>query len=86
MIGRNAMFRDIVTYEWPVIYQKNGAVVYYTDYWLVPALIGKIAGYTIGQVTLLLWGALGLTLTALLLFWMLFYLFCYIAFYRLKKR
>ena len=67
MIGRNTMFRDLITYEWPVIYQKNGAVVYYIGYWLVPALIGKIAGYTIGQIALLLWGALGLVLTALLL-------------------
>ena len=67
MIGRNTMFRDLITYEWPVIYQKNGAVVYYTGYWLVPALIGKIAGYTIGQIALLLWGALGLVLTVLLL-------------------
>ena len=67
MFGRNAMFRDLIIYEWPVIYEKTGAVVYYTGYWLVPALIGKVAGYTIGQIALLLWGALGLMLTALLL-------------------
>lgn len=41
---RNAIFRDLVVREWPVIYPKTGyALVYYIGYWLVPAVIGKIS-------------------------------------------
>lgn len=41
---RNAIFRDIVLRDWPVIYPLTGhALVYYIGYWLVPALFGKMA-------------------------------------------
>ncbi|MCR5205812.1 MAG: hypothetical protein K6E47_12215 [Lachnospiraceae bacterium] len=41
---RNAIFRDIVLRDWPVIYPVTGhALVYYIGYWLVPALFGKAA-------------------------------------------
>jgi len=39
---RNAIFRDIVLRDWPVVYPATGhALVYYIGYWLVPALFGK---------------------------------------------
>ncbi len=43
-VYRNAIYRDIVTREWPVIYPATGhALVYYIGFWLVPALFGKMA-------------------------------------------
>ncbi len=41
--ARNAIFRDLIRFDWPVIYpEKNAALVYYIGYWLPPALIGKL--------------------------------------------
>jgi len=41
---RNAIFRDLVLRDWPVMYHKyGGALVYYIGFWLVPAIFGKIA-------------------------------------------
>jgi hypothetical protein len=40
---RNAIYRDIVLRDWPVIYPATGhALVYYIGYWLVPAVFGKL--------------------------------------------
>ena len=40
---RNAIFRDIVVRDWPVIYPATGhALVYYIGYWLFPAVFGKL--------------------------------------------
>lgn len=41
---RNAVFRDLISYEWPVFYDRaNTPMVYYMGYWLFPALFGKLA-------------------------------------------
>ncbi len=41
---RNAVFRDLLTYDWPVFYDKaNTPMVYYMGFWLVPALLGKLS-------------------------------------------
>ena len=41
---RNAVFRDLINFEWPVFYDKaNTPMVYYMGYWLFPALFGKLA-------------------------------------------
>ncbi|MGL4560687.1 MAG: hypothetical protein ACRCV0_00155 [Brevinema sp.] len=68
MYGRNTMFRDLIEFSWPVIYPTNGAVVYYHGHWLVPALLGKIFGYTVGQIAFALWSLLGVSIILLLLF------------------
>ncbi|MBR4145097.1 MAG: hypothetical protein IKU06_06525 [Lachnospiraceae bacterium] len=40
---RNAIYRDIVVRDWPVIYPATGhALVYYIGYWLFPAVFGKL--------------------------------------------
>lgn len=40
---RNALFRDLITHEWPVVYPKNNrALVFYTD----PAPTGAVEGYS----------------------------------------
>ena len=41
---RNAIFRDLILRDWPVLYPKyNGALSYYIGLWLPSALIGKIS-------------------------------------------
>lgn len=61
--ARNAVFRDLIMYDWPVIYPKTGnGLVYYFTFWMIPALVGKIAGWTIANIALLVWSILGVTL------------------------
>ena len=39
---KNAVFRDLINYDWPVFYDRaNTPMVYYAGFWLIPALIGK---------------------------------------------
>jgi hypothetical protein len=77
---RNAIFQDLVTKPWPVVYQIKGfsvdnplegrqtLLVYYLGYWLPSALIGHIFGLKAGGFALYLWTLLGLNLV--------FYYFC----------
>ena len=74
---RNAIYRDLITRPWPVIYADKGtALSYYIGHWLVPAALSKgifkVAGldfaWRAGNIILWLWTTLGLTLVALLLF------------------
>lgn len=61
--ARNAIFRVLVEYEWPVLsFEKDSALVYYIGYWLPAALVGKVFGYTIGSGFLYLWSVLGVCL------------------------
>ena len=74
---RNAVFRDMIFYPWPVLYAaQKSALVYYMAHWLVPAAIAKLflfagaapyAVWGIGNISLLLWGAAGVFLTVLLM-------------------
>lgn len=74
---RNAIFRDIILREWPVIYDKyEGALSYYIALWLPPALIGKLSllinnnselAFRVGNITLLAYSSLGIILLFLLI-------------------
>lgn len=65
---RNAIFRDLINFEWPVIYPDTGnALVYYLMHWIVPALFGKLFGWTGGNIALLIWTYAGLMITYLLI-------------------
>lgn len=65
---RNAVFRDLINFEWPVIYSETGnALVYYIMHWIVPALFGKLFGWTGGNIVLLLWTYIGLMITYILI-------------------
>lgn len=65
--ARNAIFRDLISHAWPVIYKSKGvALVYYIGFWLPPALVGKgiflVSGnldiaFFIGNICLWLWSA-----------------------------
>lgn len=64
--ARNAVFRDLISYDWPVIYKKTGnGLVYYFTFWMIPALIGKVAGWTAGNIALLIWSIWGIILVYL---------------------
>jgi len=70
---RNAIFRDLINKDWPVFYPKSDTFLnYYIGHWLVPAGIAKIfvpisesLAWSIGNIALLLWSAIGVTLTFL---------------------
>ncbi len=75
---RRATLRDLIDYKWPVIYdltkQSNPVVnsvlpdttvgfAYYFSFWMVPAVVGKLAGFAAGNVTMLIWSFIGVLLT-----------------------
>jgi hypothetical protein len=67
---RNAVFHDLITYDWPVIYSspEKGPIqmlVYYVGYWLPAALVGKIFGWQAANFVLFLWTWLGVLLVTL---------------------
>lgn len=60
---RNAVFRDLIDYPWPVIYpETQNALCYYLVFWLVPALVGKVGGWAAANIALLIWGFIGIVL------------------------
>ena len=75
---RNAVFRDLINYKWPIIFNFNDKVssivnyssvgfVYYFSYFLPCALIGKIFGIGVGNVFLNLYSILILFLIIFLI-------------------
>jgi hypothetical protein len=65
---RNAVLRDLITYDWPVAYAapEHGPVrmlVYYVGYWLPAALTGKLLGWKAANAFLFFWTWLGVLLT-----------------------
>lgn len=73
---RNAIFRDLITHPWPVVYEKsNSALSYYFGHWLPVAAIskviywifGEIIAWEFGQNLLWIWTTVGLFLILLLL-------------------
>jgi hypothetical protein len=66
-IIRNAVFRDLIQYHWPVIYPADPnnpvrALVYYIGFWMPAALLGKLAGWNVASLFLFLWTWLGVIL------------------------
>lgn len=64
---RNAIFHDLVAYDWPVVYNSGAALTYYVAFWMFPALIGKLLGLTAGYVAMFLYAAFIMTLVFLLI-------------------
>ena len=76
---RRAILNDLINYKWPIIYdpatqtnpevieilnlQNNQGFVYYFTYWLPAAVVGKLLGFNAGNITLVIWNALGIFLT-----------------------
>ena len=75
---RRAIFNDLINYKWPIIYdpstqtnpevieilnlQGNQGFVYYFTYWLPAAIVGKLFGFTAGNISLILWNSLGIVI------------------------
>ncbi len=74
--ARNAIFRDLIRFDWPVVYgTKNAALVYYIGYWLPAALLGKSTflltgrlpiAWTVGNMALWAWSAVCVFIVLLL--------------------
>lgn len=65
---RNAILRDLIDYTWPVVYPLTGeGLVYYLSYFLIPALAGKLFGWTAANLVLFLWTVIGVCICFLLL-------------------
>src|SRR6266545_7483244 len=67
---RNAVFRDLITNDWPVVYSlpEHGPIkmlVYYVGYWLPAAIAGKLFGWKFANLILFLWTWLGVLLMVL---------------------
>lgn len=67
---RNAVFRDLITYPFPVMYSspEKGPInmlVYYVGYWLPAVFAGKVLGWGVANFVLFLWTWLGVLLTVL---------------------
>jgi len=71
---RNAIFRDLIKYNWPVCYEDNTMLTYYIGIWMVPAMIGKACitilgteylevAFSISNIILLLWVSFGVFLS-----------------------
>lgn len=77
--SRNAIFRDLIDQNWPVIYDfsenpiisntfgETGALVYYFHYWLPSALIGKLSNWMTANYFLFSWSIIGAVLSILLI-------------------
>lgn len=70
---RNAIFRDLINFKWPVYYEQlNCNLTYYIGIWMIPALVGKAMkiiyeplAWQTANIALLLWSAIGVTLSML---------------------
>ncbi|MBP5698124.1 MAG: hypothetical protein J6W96_01175 [Alphaproteobacteria bacterium] len=69
---RNAVFRDLINYDWPVMYDKaNTPMVYYMGFWLLPAALAKITflfsqnsdlAFWLGNIYLYIYAVIGVML------------------------
>lgn len=74
--SRNALFRDLITHNWPVKYSSDGGnLCYYVAHWIPSAAFGKLllrigmdlsAAWCVANIALLCWTALGIVLAFLL--------------------
>ena len=72
--GRNAIFRDLIEHPWPVrydytnlsyessIFGNHALLNYYFAFWLPGALVGKLFGFKVASLFMLLWQTVGVTL------------------------
>ena len=60
----NAVFSDLVSQPWPVVYDAGGPVGldYYLAHYLPAASVGKLGGFWLGNMAMVAWTAAGLVL------------------------
>lgn len=64
----NVLLNDLINKPWPVHYYfkgHDGVISYYIGEYLLPAIIGKMAGFNCSQLFLLIWVVIGLALLVL---------------------
>ena len=76
--SRNAVFRDLINYPWPVVYHFQPDVSaqfgipstlimsYYFGFWLPSALVGKLWGWNIANFSLFFWTYFGIAMAIIL--------------------
>jgi hypothetical protein len=76
--SRNAVFRDLINYPWPVVYHFQPGVSvqfgipstlimsYYFGFWLPSALVGKLLGWGAANFSLFLWTYFGIAMAVIL--------------------
>src|SRR5262245_37772521 len=67
-IKHNAVLAALISHRWPVFFSDHEPLVYYLGYYLVPGLLGRIAGWDVANVALPLETWLLYTLAA---FWVM---------------
>ncbi|MGN0325423.1 MAG: hypothetical protein ACI4DW_03860 [Lachnospiraceae bacterium] len=66
---RNALFRALVEYDWPIINADGSRyLIYYIGFWLPSAAVGKIVGLDMAYIIQFLWAVMGVVI--------LYYLIC----------
>lgn len=62
----NAILHDLITYNWPVQYvlhdNEKAILSYYLLFYLFPALVGKVCGFRLAEIALLIQSAVGIFL------------------------
>ncbi|MFH0867359.1 MAG: hypothetical protein V1904_14295 [Bacteroidota bacterium] len=61
----NAVFRDLITLDWPVFYDGNSALIYYVAYYLPAAIVGKLFGWSTANIAIIIWTISGVCLFVL---------------------
>lgn len=64
---RNAIFHDLISFNWPVTYDNGNALVYYCVFWLPAAVVGKLFGWAGGCFALWLYVTAIITVSYLLI-------------------
>lgn len=58
---RNALFMDLVNFDWPVI-QDDKTLCYYLGFWLPAAIVGKLFGIHAGYLFQTIWAVIGVAI------------------------
>lgn len=59
----NALLKDLIESNWPLLLSANKPLVYYVTYYLPAALAGKLFSWEFANIILFMWSFLGLALT-----------------------
>lgn len=65
----HAIFKDLLKYEWPVVYENDSMLTYYLGQYLVPVVIAKLFDKSVFVLNIMipLWNSYGLLLVYLFL-------------------
>ncbi len=65
---RNAIFRALVEYDWPVVsHDGSRGLIYYIGFWLPAACIGKLLGLEAGYAAQVIWAVAGIFIVYVLI-------------------